>query len=317
MHHQKTAHAANGKWRGILLELGLPAQSLTGKHGPCPMCEGTDRFRWDNAEGRGTFFCTHCGAGDGMDLALKYTGLPFQEVASKIDTLLGNIKFEPDKPKPVLSEEQRRDALRDVWKASVPVSPGDLVHKYLETRGIDQVEYAKALRFAPALRDGDGGVRPCMVAMVGRQGQDRFDTMHRTFLKPDGSGKAEMPSPRKMMPGDLPDGACVMLSDWTGTGALGIAEGIETAMSASAMFDMPVWAALTAGNLAKWVPPDGCEEVAIFGDNDPKFAGQAAAYALARRLAGKGIPVTVHIPKRAGTDWADEWLATRRRSIPC
>jgi putative DNA primase/helicase len=313
MHHTKTTHAANGKWRGILLELGLPAQSLNGKHGPCPMCGGTDRFRWDNAEGRGTYFCTHCGAGDGMDLAVKYTDQPFQEVASRIDVLLGNIKFEPDKPKPVLSEEQRRDALRDTWKASSPVTPGDLAHRYLESRGVDQVIYAKSLRFSPALRDGDGGVRPCMIALVGRHGEPKFDTMHRTFLKPDGSGKAEMPSPRKLMAGELPDGACVMLSDWTGSGALGIAEGIETAMSASAIFSMPVWAAINATNLAKWVPPEGCDEVAVFGDNDPKFGGQAAAFKLAHKLACKGLHVTVHIPERVGTDWNDVLLAGTKR----
>jgi putative DNA primase/helicase len=137
--------------------------------------------------------------------------------------------------------------------------------------------------------------------------------MHRTFLKPDGSGKAEMPSPRKLMAGELPDGACVMLSDWTGTGVLGIAEGIETALAAGQVWGLPVWAAINATNLAKWTPPEGCDEVAIFGDNDPKFAGQAAAFKLAHKLACKGLHVTVHIPPRVGTDWNDELLAGVRK----
>jgi putative DNA primase/helicase len=43
----------------------------------------------------------------------------------------------------------------------------------------------------------------------------------------------------------------------------------------------------------------------VFGDNDPNFTGQEAAYVLAHRLALKGISVEVHIPTRVGTDWAD------------
>ena len=115
-----------------------------------------------------------------------------------------------------------------------------------------------------------------------------------------------MASPRKMMPGQLPDGACVMLSDWPGYGAIGVAEGIETALAASARFEIPVWAAISSNMLAKWNPPVGAEEVAIFGDNDPKFGGQAAAYSLAHRLAVKGLNVSVHIPQLPGTDWADQ-----------
>jgi putative DNA primase/helicase len=105
----------------------------------------------------------------------------------------------------------------------------------------------------------------------------------------------------------------VALSDYT-SGPLGIAEGIETAMGASAIFDLPVWAAISAGMMAKWVPPEGCDEVAIFGDNDPKFGGQSAAYTLAHRLATKSnIKVTIHIPETVGEDWNDIWLRKRTK----
>jgi putative DNA primase/helicase len=82
-------------------------------------------------------------------------------------------------------------------------------------------------------------------------------------------------------------------------------------MSASALYDMPVWAAINSAILKKWLPPGGCTEVAIFGDNDPKFGGQAAAWALAHRLAIKGIEVSVHIPDRVGADWNDVWRAKK------
>lgn len=313
MHHEKTINAAQGKWKGVLQQLGLDAGYLTGKHGPCPICkDGVDRFRFDNKDQRGTWICSTCGAGNGIDLVIKVWGYEFKDACDRIDRIVGNVKDDPA-PRSAMTPDEVRNALVNVWQNSKPVTPGDLVHRYLASRHVDELIYPPALRFAQSLKDGEGGIRPCMIALVsGPDGGPKFVQMHRTFLKPDGSGKAEMPCPRKLMPGELPEGSAIRLSDYTG-GPLGIAEGIETALSASAMWGLPVWAAISAGNLAKWQPPDGCDEVAIFGDNDPKFAGQAASYALARRLAAKNIHVTVHIPSIPGTDWADEWMATRRK----
>lgn len=309
MFHDRTKHAARGKWRGILLNFGLPEASLRNRHGPCPMCSGADRFRFDDKEGNGTWICSKCGAGDGMSLAMTYTGKGFAEIASLVDGMVGNLTS--DTPTPTRSPEDVRDMLRDTWRATQPIEPGDVAHKYLASRGVDELIYPEALRFAPKLRDGDGGVRPCMVAMISAPGHEKFVSMHRTFLKPDGSGKAEMDAPRKMMPGTLPDGACVALSAFRG-GALGIAEGLETAMSASALYGLPVWAALNTALLRKWVPPAGVEELVVFGDNDASFAGQAAAFGLAFSQSGKGFPVTVRIPDGVGEDWNDVHM--RRRS---
>lgn len=310
MMHEKTTHAAKGKWRGILLELGLPESCLRDKHGPCPVCGGENRFRWDNKGGTGTYICNACGAGDGMALALAFTGRSFADLAKVIDGMLGNTKPDAHQPREEMTEEKRRTLLRAAYADSQPIMPGDLADTYLQSRGIGEIVYPKALRFCPMMRDGDGGLRPAIVAMVGVYGAPRMASMHRTFLRADGIAKAEMASPRKMMPGDVPDGACVALCDYAG-GALGIAEGIETAMSASALYSMPVWAALNAAMMAKWVPPDGCEEVAVFGDNDAKFGGQAAAYRLANRLAVKGVAVSVHIPMLAGEDWNDVLIRKR------
>jgi len=304
--HERTTDAAKGRWRGILMHLGIPGEALRDKHGPCPLCGGTDRFRFDNKDGRGTYICNGCGAGDGMKLAMAFTGKPFADVAAQIDAILGNVK--PDAAaRAGMTDDQRRTALRAVWSQARPVQPGDTVDRYLATRGVSELVYPSSLRFGPALRDGEGGIRPCMVALVGVQGEKPV-SLHRTFLKADGTGKAEMAAPRKMMPGEVPDGACVQLSDWIGHGSIGIAEGIETAMSASALYDIPVWAALNSAMLAKWVPPDGAEDVTIFADNDPMFGGQAAAYRLAHRLSVKGSSVKVLAPDNPGDDWNDVWL---------
>lgn len=319
-YHERTTAAAKGRWKGILIELGVPSAVLTGRHCPCPLCGSKDNFRWDNAEGSGSYICT-CGAGHGMKLATEFTGQAFPELAPRIDAMLGNIKPETAPQRPVMGDDDRKRLLRATVAETRQVQEGDLVHRYLESRGLGERVYPPALRFGPAMRDGDGGVRPCMVALVGThgncddRGRQKYDTLHRTFLRADGLAKAEMDAPRKLMPGELPAGACVMLSHWTGNGPIGIAEGIETAMAASALFDIPVWAAINATMLAKWTPPAGADEVVIFGDHDPRFAGQAAAYTLAHRIttakATRDIPVRVLIPPLMGRDWNDELLAKR------
>ena len=303
MHHIKTIDAAQGKWRGILLELGVPDSFLKNKHGPCPLCGGNDRFRFDNKEGRGTYFCGQCGAGNGMDLALKFTGESFSKVASQIDTFVGNLK--PEAQKPEMTNDKIRNLLLATVKISKPIETGALAHRYLQSRGISTMPRSTALRFAENIIDGEGAIRPAMLAMVGVPGEKNA-TIHRTFLSPHG-GKAEMKTPRKLMPGEIPEGACVQLFEYS-NGPLGIAEGIETACAASELFDMPVWAALNAGLLQKWTPPAGCQDVAIFGDNGASYTGQAVAYSLARKLSAKGVKVTVHIPKEVGRDWNDELL---------
>ena len=63
--------------------------------------------------------------------------------------------------------------------------------------------------------------------------------LHRTFLTAAG-GKADVPATRKLL-GTLPAGAAVRLADHESL--LGIAEGIETALSASMLFNVPCWSA--------------------------------------------------------------------------
>jgi hypothetical protein len=55
--------------------------------------------------------------------------------------------------------------------------------------------------------------------------------------------------------------------------------------------------------LAAWQPPPEVKRILIFGDNDPGYAGQAAAYALARRLGSDKYAVEVHVPADPGADW--------------
>lgn len=56
------------------------------------------------------------------------------------------------------------------------------------------------------------------------------------------------------------------------------------------------------------MPPEGITGVVIFGDNDLKFGGHAAAYSLAHRLAVRGFIIRVEIPPTVGDDWNDVLL---------
>ena len=81
----RTADMARGKWRGILLTLGVDKSFLTGKHGPCPFCAGDDRFRFDNKDGDGTFICSQCGAGNGFSFLHRLKGWDFKQAAFEVD----------------------------------------------------------------------------------------------------------------------------------------------------------------------------------------------------------------------------------------
>jgi hypothetical protein len=58
-----TVERATGRWREILPQLGVDPWFLVNKQGPCPVCGGKDRFRWDDRDGTGSYFCNQCGPG--------------------------------------------------------------------------------------------------------------------------------------------------------------------------------------------------------------------------------------------------------------
>jgi len=291
---------AQGRWSGILPALGIGESFLTGKHGPCPLCGGKDRWRWDNLEGRGTWICSKCGAGDGISLVMLKYGWEFREAAKQIETVIGSAPA--DIPKRERSDRDKRDAMNRQWASSKPIEANDPAGRYLLRRaGLSC--YPSSLRTAYNVRYQSDcpSFHPAMIAMVtGPDGSPSI--LHRTYLTADGR-KAPAIEPRRLMPGTFAKGAAIHLAPAEET--MGIAEGIETALSASALFGVPCWAAVSAGMLAAWRPPTEARRIIIFGDNDANYAGQAAAYALARRLQSDERVVEVQIPAKVGSDWND------------
>ena len=292
---------ARGRWAGILPALGVSAAYLSGRHGPCPICNGgKDRFRFDNRDGTGSWFCSHCQAGDGIGLLMRLHGWDFKETAKRIDEIIGTVQVV--RPKPERSEEDKREAMNRLWKSAGPVIANDPVWRYLNAR-TGLAAFPGCLRTASRCRyhDEPPTFHPAMIAMM-RDSEGRPAILHRTYLTKDGR-KADVEDCRRIMNGHVPKGSAVRVAEYADT--LGIAEGIETALSATKLFDVPCWAALTAGFLADWIPPADVKRVVIFADNDVSYTGQAAAFALAKRLRTAGRQVDVEIPLNPDTDWND------------
>lgn len=295
----QTSEASRGKWKGILLSFGVDRSFLSGKHGPCPMCEGKDRFRFDDKEGKGTYFCSGCGAGSGFDLIQKIKGWDFRTAAQEIDKIVGNVSVAHHKQD--ISPERQREMLNRLWKGSEHIGHDDPVELYLKRRSLPLPQNRSCLRYNASCPVPGGAYAPAMIALISAP-DGSHQTLHRTFLGPN--GKAEMDEPRAVMPGTISEGAAIRLAEFRD--CLGIAEGIETALAATAKFGFPVWAAINSTMLGKWIPPEGAKEIHVFGDNDSKYGGQAAAYALAHRLTVRNkLCVDVHIAPIAGEDWAD------------
>ncbi len=84
---------------------------------------------------------------------------------------------------------------------------------------------------------------------------------------------------------------------------LGIAEGVETGLSAMQLFDVPVWCSLSAVRLDRlWLPPES-REIHVFGDNGA--AGHEATERAATAYQAQGRRVVVRFPPEHHGDWND------------
>jgi len=300
----KTLEVSHGRWREILPQLGISPKALNGKNQPCPNCGGEDRFNYTDRQGDGDYYCRGCGPGKGISLVAKVNGWTYAEAARRVDEIVGNLSSTTASA-PVVEKPDHRIALRQLSAASQTITTGDPVWRYLTARGFSE-PFPEALRYVPEMyHSGTRSNHPGMIAAVSDvDGKVRM--LHRTYLTEDGS-KAQLSTSKMFMPGPFPLGGAVRLGVLAEK--IGIAEGIETALAASAIYRMPVWAALNEICLRNWEPPAGVTHVVVFGDNDDNFVGQAAAYSLAKHLVlEKSLIAAVRIPKNKESDWNDELL---------
>jgi putative DNA primase/helicase len=295
----ETVDRSVGCWVDILSRLGVDQSFLRNKHGPCPLCGGTDRFRFDDKKGSGSWICSQCGSGDGMMLAIKYTGREFKDVAMEIDKMQGVEKkqIKDDRPDPAIRLNKTRAELK----------PDDgTIANYLSGRGII-LPIPKAIKLHTSMayyEDGELKGRHLVMVATVTAPDGKPNTYHVTYLNK--TGKAAVSAPRKILPAKtaLPGSAVRLFepSDY-----LGLCEGIETALSVTQMTDIPCWACLNATMLEAAEIPETVTRVCVWGDNDENYTGQKSAYILANKLKIKRPELRVHvmIPEQPGYDWND------------
>jgi hypothetical protein len=238
--------------------------------------------------------------GDLLDIIRERTGI------SRFPDLLTEARAHLGRPQPVLPDTPvpkktkppggtPTAAAARLFGASMPVA-GTLADTYLRSRGITQGSMMSALRFHPKCWHRDEGQtrslpRPALIAAV-TDGAGVLQGVHRTWLAPDGQGKARVETQRRAMGHLL--GNAVRLTPHDDI--LVVGEGIETMLSlVEAVPGLPVWAALSSGHLGAVLLPEGLQRLYIAIDRDP--AGQRAAEKLSARASEVGVPVRVLEPR--------------------
>lgn len=158
------------------------------------------------------------------------------------------------------------------------------VQAYLRGRGIT-CSIPSDIRYHLLLRHSRSGKEfPAMVAAIRHSLSNEIIGIHRTWILPDGSGKAPV-KPNKMMLGGSKGGS-VQLAP--AEPKMAVAEGIETALSVFQETGIATWAALSTSGITGLILPDlpTASEIVIAGDND--VAGHKAALQAAELWTKKG-----------------------------
>jgi hypothetical protein len=286
MNARELTEALGGRWHG--------------RYGaaPCPVCQperrkGQDALTLaDGATGRLVLHCKKSACGF-LDI-LAAAGLRSGDYAPPDPVTLARREAEARAEAVKRAEQARR-----LWREALPIE-GTPAARYLrEARGIPLERLPAVLRFHPECWHGPTGRHwPAMVAAVQGAG---LPAVHRTWLRPDGSGKAPI-EPAKAMLGATAGGA-VKLCD--GPSRLVVGEGIESTLSLlCGLLDGPAtaWAAVSASGLRGLHLPSQPGRLTIACDGDTP--GRDAAHALAERAHALGWRVGILDPGTGG-DWND------------
>ena len=275
--------------------------------GPCPVCGGTDRFSI-NAR-KQVWNCRGCQCGgDVIALVQHLDGCTFHEA---IETLNGESRIRPQasrEPSQAQTSDveikRTRRALATWSEAQDP--RGTIIETYLERRGLMLPEEAadEAIRFHPSCPFG-GARTPAMVALVRDVATDEPKAIHRTAITPDGR-KAKVVGGSRLSLGPVGGGAVKLTPNDAVTLSLGVGEGIESILSLRLTPEFgasPVWALLSAGQVAAFPVFAGIETLWIAVDHDE--AGIRAARECGRRWRSAGCEVFLVTPRIGRADLND------------
>ncbi|MFB4542867.1 DUF927 domain-containing protein [Enterobacter hormaechei subsp. steigerwaltii] len=259
---------AAGSWESLLPQCGVTVPPK-GRHGPCAICGGSDRFHYIDDHGGGEWHCRQCDEpnhGDGLDLIARSQGITITAAAQKVSSVLGGDTRTPE-PKPA-REKPQTDIAGKVAALTAKASPGQSA--YLTSKGL-QCPF-------PMLSDGS-------LLLVLKNGAGA--TTGAQVIKPDGS--------KRLVAGTVKKGSfCVVNSGETPETVI-IAEGLATALSVQQFRpDATIITAIDAGNLLSVAQvmrqryPDA--QIIIAADNDIKpgepNTGKSAAEKTAKAVSG-------------------------------
>jgi CHC2 zinc finger/Toprim domain len=266
------------------------------------------------------YHCFGCGAhGDVFEWLMAGRRMTFPQAVAYVGGQPGRLAH----PLPAPTQAPRKskttaDTFMRCWSQGINPS-GSIVETYLRSRGDLIIPECAAIRFHPRCqrgsRDLPGGPEywPAMLALMTDPLTGEPVGVHCTFLRPDGSGKAaetrhgDKALKPKMIRGTW--GVVRLVADDQIGRALGIAEGIENALTASQAIGWgPVWAAGTQNGIARFPVLPWIEALTIFADADDSGVGLAAARACAERWEDADRECAVCVPP-IGLDWND---ASRR-----
>jgi DNA primase len=221
---------------------------------------------------------------------------------------LAQMRSASDQYRPEADDADRYKAslARDIF-FSAAQAEGTLVETYLKARGI-RARVSSQIKFVPDLEHwdpvGEKATRwPALVAGI-QTGAGSIVACQRTWLRPDGAGKAPVPHVKKTL-GKLYDGAIRLNSP---THCLGLVEGLETGLSVRAIYHIPVWVAC-GRRMDQVAVPKSVEEVLIFGDNGEP--GHKAAEKAAAFHSRKGRRVEILYPDQDYGDFNDVLLGRK------
>lgn len=287
----ETVKQACGHWPHILPALGVKV--IKNRHQACPVCSGSDRFRFDDKEGRGTWFCNQCGAGDGLKLVEKALGLSAGDAAKQVNAVTGNLS--PVAPETLAAMDADTDASR---KAAAELA-ATLMEKtrtatgnaYLTRKGFPDRE---CLMLTASHKTG--GVSYCKGDMAVPLYDDSGELVNLQLINADGL--------KRTLKGGQVKGACNIIEGQKQAGKrLWITEGYATALSVHQLTGETVMVALSSVNLlslaslARQKYPT-CQLV-LAADRDLNGDGQTKAAAAAKTCEG-----LVALPPLFG-DWND------------
>ncbi|MBG0792501.1 toprim domain-containing protein [Methylocystis sp. H62] len=227
--------------------------------------------------------------GDLLDLIAAREGFgSFRDTLHEARRFLRTPRESPPELRDGQPSERDTIALaRKIWAASRSIA-GTPAEAYLRARKITADLDPASLRYHPALfyRERPGAVPRTLPALVAAVTDHRGEItgVHRTFLDPMRKDKARVSSPRRSLGAILGHGVRFGKIDEV----VLIGEGIETVLSLkSALPELPMVAALSAGHLAAWKFPPGLCRLIVASDNDA--AGRGAAGSLVERAEARGI----------------------------